>query len=139
MKSLFLLAAIVFSLPAVAQTNSGSGGGINVNIPGVGSVGGTGVDAGVRILGREVVGVGAGVTNPPVQTTAPKTTLPDMFMVVEQNLAAALTALNALLANPQTTPAQITAAQALIETLRTIKAPMGNAITPAVPAGAGGR
>jgi hypothetical protein len=139
MKTLNLFAALVLSLPVVAQTNSGSSGGINVNLPGIGSVGGTGIDAGVRILGKEVVGVGAGVTNPPVQTTAPKTTLPDMFMVVEQNLAAALTALNALLANPQTTPAQITAAQALIETLRTIKAPLGNAITPATPAGSGGR
>lgn len=127
--ALAVLMVVFFSMTLCAQANPPSGG-INVNIPGVGSVGGTGVNAGVRILGTEVVGVGAGVTPAPT-TTASKTTLPDMFMMVEQNLAAALMALNALLANPQTTPQQIAQAQALIETLRTIKAPLGGALTPA--------
>jgi len=121
------LVALCFAAPAFAQSSSG---GIVVQVPGV-QVSGSGVDAGVRLGGKEVVGVGVGVTNPPAPAVSPKTTLPDMFMAMEQNLSAALAGLNAILANPQHTPAQVAAQQALIETLRSLKASMGAAITPA--------
>lgn len=130
-----IIVALLSSVDVVlAQGGSSGSGGVTVTVPGV-SVTGGGVDAGVRVLGSEIVGVHAGVANPPVpQPTAPKTTLPDMFMALEQNLAAALAGLNAILASPNHTPAQVAAQQAVIETLRSLKDSMGRAITPAAPA-----
>ena len=124
------LAVLFSAVSAFAQSSSG---GISVTVPGV-QVTGAGVNAGIRVGGSEVIGVGVGVGSPPVpMPAAPKTTLPDMFMALEQNLAAALQGLNAILANPNHTPAQVAAQQQVIETLRSLKQTMGGAIvtTPA--------